>query len=461
MSKPAATLVAVLVLCHALPVLSCDFSLVAAGSDHSLALERLKAKAWAWGFNLNGELGDGTFTSSTSPVFPGVANVTAISVSDTISLAVLSDGTVWSWGGNFYGQLGDGTMLESGVAIRVPGLTGLIDVSAGSFHALALAADGKVWAWGEGISGKLGNGAAADSSVPVRVQGLGAVRAIAAGGDHSLAILASDGSVWAWGANDFGELGNGAGGASVFSAVPVQVPGLVGVVAVAAGAYHSLALKADGTVWAWGINSRGMLGNGTTVDSNLPVQVQGLSGVTKIAAGSWHSLALTAAGNVWSWGWNRRGALGNGTLADSPVATLVPGLSGLTFIDGGDWHSLALKGSGALHGWGWNSAGQLGDGTTMDASLPVGSGTPDPIPPDQGNVLRAVRQVKAVVLSFAGAPAQSWRLYRDGVKSVPPTSRLTPDTSVSPFVDTDALLDTASGFYRIKGLSPCSGTPGP
>jgi uncharacterized protein (TIGR03437 family) len=174
--------------------------------------------------------------------------------------------------------------------------------------------------------------------VPVQVSGLTSVVAIAAGATHSLA-LKSDGTVWAWGDNSEGELGNGS---NANSNAPVQVSGLTGVVAIAGGANHSLSLKSDGTVWAWGNE----LGNGSNANSYVPVQVSGLTGVVAIAGGEFHSLSVKMDGTVWAWGSNFYGQLGNGSNAHSNVPVQVSGLTGVAAIAGGEFHSLAaLAGS--------------------------------------------------------------------------------------------------------------------
>jgi hypothetical protein len=151
--------------------------------------------------------------------------------------------------------------------------------------------------------------------------------------------LKNDGTVWAWGYNGDGELGNGT---NTDSNVPVPVSGLSGITAIAGGGYHSLALKNDWTVWAWGYNEYGQLGNGTNTDSNVPVPVSGLSGITAIAGGEYHSLALKNDWTVWTWGWNGYGQLGNGTNTDSNVPVQVSGLTGIMAIAGGGSHSLAI-----------------------------------------------------------------------------------------------------------------------
>ena len=174
--------------------------------------------------------------------------------------------------------------------------------------------------WGYNGDGELGDGTTADRLLFGTVGGLGGVVQVAAGDAHSLAVT-SAGTVWAWGGSLYGQLGNGT---TADSSVPVQVKGLTGVVAVAAGYGHSLALRDDGTVWAWGLNGAGQLGNGTTGNTQpTPVEVAGLTGVTKIAAGGLFSLALRSDGTVWAWGGDGTGEMGDGrqTAAQSRSAS--------------------------------------------------------------------------------------------------------------------------------------------
>ena len=193
---------------------------------------------------------------------------------------------------------------------------GATSVATGDSFTLALKSDGTVWAWGSNSYGQFGNGITlgtiASNSTPVQVSDFSGVIAIAAGEANSLALKA-DGTVWAWGSNSYGQFGNGITlGTIASNSTPVQVSDFSGVIAIAAGEANSLALKADGTVWAWGSNSYGQLGNGTTSDSSTPVQVMGLSGVIAIASGGYHSLALKSDGTVWDWGYNIDGELGTG-----------------------------------------------------------------------------------------------------------------------------------------------------
>ena len=193
------------------------------------------------------------------------------------------------------------------------------------------------------------------------------VAKIAAGGNYSLALM-SDGTVWAWGANSYGQLGNGSTAASV---PPVQVLNLTDVIAIAAGDNHSLAVKSDGTVWAWGLNSNGQLGEGTTTQRLTPVKVSNLTGVVSVSAGSAHSLALKSDGTVWAWGLNTNGRLGDGTTTQRNAPVQVTSLSNVTSVSAGGSHSMALKADKTVWAWGLNTNGQLGDNTVTQRLTPV------------------------------------------------------------------------------------------
>ncbi len=340
------------------------FILIAAAPAHA------QGNALAWGFNAYGQLGNGTTTGSSVPVqvFPGLSGVVGVAGGFYHSLAVKSDGTVWTWGSNTFGALGNGATADGRLPGQVTGVSGVVRVAGGVYHCIAAKSDGTVWSWGFNSSGQLGNGATTDSYVPVPVIGLSGVVQVAAGWQHSLAVK-SNGTVWAWGLNNSGELGNGT---TTNSSVPVKVTGLTGVVRVAGGRYHSLAVKSDGTVWAWGSNSYGELGNGTTISSRVPVQVTGLTGVVEVGGSHLHhSLAVKSDGSVWAWGLNDSGQLGNGTTISSSVPVHVTDISGAVGVAGGYGHSVALKIDGTVWAWGSNAQGQLGNGTTTNSTVPV------------------------------------------------------------------------------------------
>lgn len=425
---------------------------ISAGMVHSMALKN-DGKVWAWGLNLNGELGDGSYISSRFPVkVKNLYDVIKISAGDMFSLALREDGTVWVWGDNYYGVFGNGTEKnDRNKPGMVPILYGVKDISAGRYGCIAVEGDGDVWTWGYGVGyvnengsyntvlkplkilrssnvisvsmgkmhqvllnkdgavlgrmdnyygqlgigefgyspkpeaistiddliqvssgylfslglkrdgtvwawgynyyGQLGCGKTKDellySLVPVQVQ-IEDVVAISAGSEFGLA-LKRDGTVWAWGSNEYKQLGNGK---DEWSNISVQVRGLENVVSISAGHFHSLALKSNGTVWAWGYGGYALLGDGKSQSSNVPVQVKNLSNIIKISAGEVHSLALRNDGTVWEWGnwfdWVNQ---------DTPYQ--VEGLSDVVSIAAGAYHSLALKNDGTVFGWGLNEAGEL------------------------------------------------------------------------------------------------------
>jgi alpha-tubulin suppressor-like RCC1 family protein len=344
-------------------------ALVVAGEEHAMAL-KTDGTVWAWGENGSGQLGDGTTQDRHSPVqVTGFANAAAISAGYEHSAAVKTDGSVWAWGNNSTGELGFGVTDNRSTPQTIPSFANVVAIAAGGEHSVALAADGSVWTWGSNeAKGQLGDGTTTSRSSPEQVPGLGAVVGIAANLYHTVAVKA-DGSVWAWGYNDDGALGDGT---YVNRFSPVQVTGLGNIVAVSAGTYFTLALRADGSVWSWGNNAYGQLGNGTTVGNNSPSQVTGLSNVVAISAGSYHSLALKSDGSVWGWGNDYDGRLGDGaTLVNRLTPVQAIGIGNVVAISAGVFDSLALRSDGTVWSWGDNSNGNLGDGTTTNRSTPV------------------------------------------------------------------------------------------
>jgi alpha-tubulin suppressor-like RCC1 family protein len=248
---------------------------VAAGTLHSLVL-RNDGRVFAVGSNAFGQLGDSTNTDRLRAVaVPNPTNVIAIAAGGQFSLALRGDGTVWAWGANANGQLGDGTQTDRNTPVLVPGLSGVTAIAAGSEHALALLATGAVVAWGLNSEGQLGDNTTVNRLSPVPVIGFARAFAIAAGGNNSAAV----GEVFfVWGSNGNGQLGTGST-SPAFRAVAGQVSGLSGpVFGFAVGGNHMLALRPDGTVLGWGANDSGQIGNGATGGNVLtPVQVTGLN----------------------------------------------------------------------------------------------------------------------------------------------------------------------------------------
>ena len=333
------------------------------------ARPRPAGRVWAWGFNHFGQLGNNSVTSSDVLVpVSGLTSVVAVAGGEQFALALRSDGTVWAWGYNVDGELGNNSFTDSHVPVEVTGLTSVTAIAAGGFSGYALRSDGTVWALGINADGELGaNSASISSNVPVQVSGLTSITAIAAGSGSGYA-LRSNGTVWDWGYNGDGELGNSS---IASSGVPVLVTGLTSVTAIAGGGEAGYALSSDGTVWAWGYNNHGQLGNGTIVSSSVPVAVSGLTSVTAIAGGYAAGYALRSDGTVWSWGYYFYGQLGNNATSDSLVPVQVTGLASVTAIAGGEHSAYALRSDGYVWAWGWNSDGELGNGTTTDSPVPV------------------------------------------------------------------------------------------
>jgi uncharacterized repeat protein (TIGR01451 family) len=233
-------------------------------------------------------------------------------------------------------------------------------IAAGRQHTSSVRNDGTVWNWGTGSSGQLGNGGSGigvATVTPVQVTGLEGFTSVADGNGFVLA-LKNDGTVWGWGINSSGQLGDGT---TQERSRPVQTVGLSGVTAVAAGNFFSVALKSDGTVWLWGAG--GGLGSVAFVVRTTPVQLTGITNVSAISAGGGHLLMLKSDKTVWAVGGNSRGQLGDGTTTNQPFPVQVNGLSNVTHIGaGGDEFSLALKEDGTVWGWGINFNGQLGPG---------------------------------------------------------------------------------------------------
>ena len=289
--------------------------------------------------------------------------------------------------------------------------------------------------------GQLGDGSTASHASPLPA-GLTGVEDVAAGGFHSLAL--KDGRVWTWGLGHLGQLGRGGpGGAST----PAMVPGLTDVVAVAAGAFHSLALKSDGTVWAWGWNAYGQLGDGTTVDRWTPVRVSGITDALLISAGAAHNLVRHRGGTVSSWGFNALGQLGRGgsPLVPGRVAIGLP----VEVIAAGGYHSLVVS-TGRVLSWGWNAWGQLGDGTETNRAeprwlpafnLPFGTGSP---------VVSVAAGIGHSIVSHRDGTVDSWGLNNAGQLGRPTSS---PSRTPGPVPGLSGVRVVVAGGYVSAALA--------
>jgi len=430
-------------------------SVLALGAQHSCALVAGTVKCW--GYNHDGELGDGSTTDRHSPVaVVGLStSVSALSAGLLHSCAI--DGSaVRCWGYNSNGQLGNNTTDSTGAGppVTVVGLTSATSLAAGGYHACAIAAGG-AQCWGYNQLGQLGNGTLTESHVPVSVIGMSAgVTALTAGGELSCAQInvAGQSQTRCWGDNVDGELGLGD---QILVSNPSPVIGLPGVattLTTSAVAFHSCAIVGGGA-WCWGDNTDGQLGDGTNIDRSSAVAVEGLnSGVSAIVGGGYHTCAAVN-GSAMCWGLNTNGQLGNAsnTNTTEPVIA-VP--TGVTAVAAGAFHSCAIVDS-AVMCWGQNGFGELGDGTTTDRNTPVA------VEGLAGPVVAISAGVGHTCATISNGTIQCWGYNSNGQLGNGSTSSTGPNPPVTVLnIASGATAIAAGGYYTcaiVNGGAQCWG----
>lgn len=342
-----------------------------------------QAQTLGWGYNEFGQLGVGSFANQPTPqTLTAAPDATGISGGFYFTVFQKSNGTVFTAGNNQFGQLGTGTegSPDQATPVQVPGVANVTQVSAGGYHTAVLRSDGTVVSWGFNFDGEMGNGTTTTSGCacvasPV-ISSITNVIQVDTGLFHTVALKA-DGTVWAWGFNQAGQLGDGTqDDRSLPTQVGVGVTGFENIIAVGAGEVHSMALKGDGTVWVWGNNGNAQIGNGTAGGNQLvPVQNTTLTDVTQISAGAFHNIVRKPDGTVWVWGYNLEGQVGNG--ANTPDNQLVPEQN-TTLTDtidigtNGGYTNFVRQRNGSMRSWGNNAFyGSVGDGTFTDRFSPV------------------------------------------------------------------------------------------
>jgi alpha-tubulin suppressor-like RCC1 family protein len=349
-----------------------DFIAVSAGHSHSLGV-RSDGTLWVWGSNGYGQLGLGDTDDRLTPTQVGSdTNWVAVSAGYYHSLGLRSDGSLWAWGYNSCGQLGLGVgdTTDRHVPTQAGSDTNWVSVSAGYYHSLGLRSDGSLWAWGRnravdkypGKGGQLGLGDLIDRHVPTRVGSDTDWVAVSGGISHSLGVR-SDHTLWAWGWNPHSELGLGNIGQEG-KKTPTPVGDGTNWAAVSAGLYRSFGVCSDGTLWAWGMNVYGELGVGDSADKDVPTRVGIATNWVAVSGGGVNRfLGLHSDGSIWAWG------------GVPPYMATNPTQVGIAMnwasIIAGSGHFLGLRSDGTLWSWGGNAYGQLGLGDTTNRASPT------------------------------------------------------------------------------------------
>ena len=426
-----------------------------------------------------------TYTSastSTTLTVEAAPEITHLSLSNVSSCALTSTGAMKCWGSNAYGQIGTLASNQQKTPIDVPGFTnnisaiavgdsrmcalttagevkcigngvadsnnpgisaGAISISSGYANSCALMSYGGVKCWGDNWTGQLGSGTWVNTSPAVNVKGLtSGVTAITSGIMHSCALLSS-GSVKCWGANNYGQLGDGT---TSNRNEPAQVSGLTsGVVSISGGYEHTCAVLTNGEAKCWGRNGYGELGDGTTTHKNVPTSVkvdgQPISGIASISGGLRHTCAITTGGAAKCWGYNALASLGNGTLTDSLTPVNVVGLdSGVLSIDAGKGFATCATVTGSsVKCWGHSWAGNVGDGFTTDRSSPV-------------NVVGLMSSSpSASTLGALTLPSSSYTTTSADFTLTAPTSSRPGTITFASSNTAVATVDAATGLVQIKG----------
>jgi alpha-tubulin suppressor-like RCC1 family protein len=349
------------------------FKKVVGGSDATL---------YAWGSPGAGVLGDNSTVEKSSPVsvvggFTDWINVKA----GYAAFGIRANGTLWGWGYNADGQVGDNSIIDKSSPVAVVGGFTWTNISAAKYHSIGVRSNGTLWGWGRNQYGQLGNNAVANRSSPVSVVG-GFTDWVSASAGRTCSIgVRANGTLYAWGSNFNGQLGASLAQAASRSSPVLVSGGFTDWVDVSVGSgpvEHVVGLRANGTLYAWGYSSAGAMGIGVIAGRSSPVAVVGgFTDWKSLGTGHYHSLAIRANGTLYTWGSNQFGQLGN----NSSTGTILPGISSPISVVGGftDWvsavggggHSLGIRANGTLYAWGYNNQGTIGNNSIVSRSSPV------------------------------------------------------------------------------------------
>lgn len=340
-----------------------------AGEGHTAAIKK-DGTLWTWGYNNFGQLGDATNKNKSIPTQVGTSsNWSNVSTGNNFTIALKTDGTLWAWGNNTSGELGDGTNVNKNSPIQIGNSRDWQSISTGSSFTAAIKTNGTLWFWGSNSRGQLGNGSSNNTIYSPTQTGIANDwQTISCGGSHIIG-LKTNGSLWAWGNNEYGQVGDATG--NNIRSTPNHIGTATNWKSISTGAEHSIALKSDGTLWGWGYNVGGQLGDGTTSYRIVPTLIGLDSNWESVSAGGNHTTAIKFNGTLWATGRNNYGQLGDGTIIERHTFTSIGLQNDWLKIAGGSEHNVGIRENGELFAWGSNFQGRLGNGKTVDEYNPV------------------------------------------------------------------------------------------
>jgi len=342
---------------------------IGTGSDSSYIIGDSN---FAWGYNLYGQLGDNSITAKSTPVAVcGNHTFCKISHSSGYSmLAIDNNGKAWGWGYNLYGQLGNNiTTTSHKTPVAVCGSHTFCEIETGYYHTIAIDNNGKVWAWGSNFNGQLGNNSTTHESTPIAVCNSNKIFNIISAGEFSSFGITIDGALFAWGNNYYGQLGDNS---TTNKSTPVAVCGNHKFCKISASTGHVLAIDATNSTWSWGYNCHGQLGDNSTTDKSTPIAVCNSNNIFNIiSAGGYTSFGITIDGQPFAWGHNERGQLGDNSITAKSTPVAVCGNHTFCKISTGYEYAIAVDNADSVWAWGYNQYGQLGNNTTTNYKTPI------------------------------------------------------------------------------------------
>jgi len=355
------------------------WSTVVASDNDTFALAT-NGTLWAWGANA-GQLGLGDAVNRSVPTliasdfyYDVFEDIDSVATAETHTIARKTNGRLWAWGINGAGQLGTGDTLSTDSPFPIGTETDWFKIAVGTGFTVAHKTNNTLWAWGYNEYGQLGLGDTTNRTMPSQIGSDSDWAAVTAGYYHTVALKTNN-TIWSWGMNWYGQLGRGGN---------TTIPGQIGTNSdwskIAAGGDIiegcTIAIKANGTLWAWGANSVGQLGLGDWETRTTPSVIGTDSDWSVVDAGQYHTIALKTNGIIWSWGYNGKGQLGLGDTDNRWTPSPIGSASDWSTVVAGDFHTIGLKTDGTIWSWGYNISGQLGLGDTINRNIPYPLGSP-------------------------------------------------------------------------------------